>query len=312
MSKNIIIGTGPLGLAVMDELIKQGQNVTLVNRSGKVNEKLPKSVNLIKADVTNSSDVRQICKDVTVVYICAQPLYTNWVEGFPPIISGIINGLTGSDIRVVFADNLYMYGSTNGEPIKEDLPHLAISKKGKLRSQIANKLLESDLDVKLLRGSDFFGPRVRNSGFGDVVFKAVTEKKPVNLFGKPNLLHSITYIRDFAKGLVLLGESFKVKESVFHLPNIQNTTPNQFVDLIGAELNRKLKVMAAGKLMVSILGLFIPMVKEVKEIMYQWNEPFIVDHSLFIKNFNFSPTPYKNSIKETLDWFKNESEKGKL
>ncbi len=312
MTKNIIIGTGPLGLAVMDELTQQGQDVTLVNRSGVVNETLPESVNIVKGDVTNSSDVRHICKDASIVYICAQPAYTNWIEGFPPIISGIINGLTGSDTRVVFGDNLYMYGSTGGKPINEELPHLATSKKGRLRSQIANMLLESDLDVKLLRASDFFGPRVRNSGFGDVVFKSVIEGKSVNVFGKPNLLHSVTYIRDFAKGLVLLGESHNVKESVFHVPNNENTTPGQFIELIGLELNRKLKVMAAGKIMVSILGLFIPMIKEVKEIMYQWNEPFIVDHSLFIKNFNFTPTPFNNSIKETINWFQNESEKGNL
>lgn len=310
MTKNIIIGTGPLGLAIMDELTRRGEAVTLINRRGAVREKLPALAKTVAGDVTDPEVVRRLCKGAQVVYFCAMPAYTNWAEGFPPLALGVIRGLANSKVRVVYADNLYMYGPTGGNPLYENLPYNARSIKGRTRAQVARMFLEArekgELDVFIARGADFFGPRVTGSTFGKEFFLQALTGKPVNLIGNPALPHSITYIGDFARVMICLGENKQNTPAVFHVPNDRTLSKEDFVAILGRERGKKLKTRAAGKFLISLLGLFNPMIKEIKEMMYQWEEPFVVDHSLFLKTFAFQPTPFEQSVKKTAAWYKEQ------
>ncbi|MBI9098124.1 MAG: NAD-dependent epimerase/dehydratase family protein [Spirochaetaceae bacterium] len=314
MTKQIIMGTGPLGLAIMDELLSRDQPVTLISRSGKVREKLPSTVELLSGDISDPHQVKNLCTGAEKVYFCAMPPYTRWPEEFPALLNGVIEGLAHSGTTLIYGDNLYMYGSTQGKAMTEDMPYKADSRKGKVRADLSFRLLEArksgKLDVKILRGSDFFGPRVQNSSFGTPVFQAALEGKTVNLLGNPDLPHSITYIKDFARSMVLLADSPKVEPAVFHVPNAPVGSSRDFVVQVERELDMNLKIRATGKKMATFLGLFIPIVKEMKEMIYQWDEPFIADHSLFSSHFDFTPTPRDVAIKETALWYLTQKQKG--
>ncbi|MEZ4592329.1 MAG: hypothetical protein R3D55_14475 [Chloroflexota bacterium] len=125
----------------MDELVAAGKPVTLVNRSGRVNEPLPAGVTLETADATNPDEVARVTAGADVVFFCVQPAYHQWPEKFPPLAASIIEGVSRSGASLVFGDNLYMYGPTNGQPIHENLPYAADTRKGKARAQVANMLL---------------------------------------------------------------------------------------------------------------------------------------------------------------------------
>ncbi len=88
----VIFGTGPLGSAVMRELVRQGKRVRMVNRQGKAAEVLSE-VEVVKGDATDPANVREVCQGATVVYLCAQPAFNRWAEDFPPIMSGLIEGV---------------------------------------------------------------------------------------------------------------------------------------------------------------------------------------------------------------------------
>lgn len=308
---NVIFGTGPLGLAVMDELVAQGKQVTLVNRSGKAPETLPGGVKLVAGDATNPDSVAALCAGADVVFQCAQPSYHRWPEAFPPMIAGLIAGIGRTNARLVVGDNLYMYGPTDGRPIHEDLPYAATGRKGRTRAQMAQRLLEAhqfgQLQVTIGRASDFFGPRVRDSAVGEMVFGAALAGKTVNLLGDPDAPHTYSYIRDFARGLVVLSEHAQALGRAWHVPSAQTLTTREFVNLIGAELGREVKLRAAGGFMVSLLGLFNPDLREMKEMLYEFEEPFIVDHSQFLQAFGADapqPTPHRQAIQETLAWYR--------
>ena len=144
------------------------------------------------------------------VFHCAQPEYHEWPEKFPPITSGILEGVSRSEAKLIFGDNLYMYGSTGGAPIREDLPYASTGRKGSTRAKMAQQLLDAHkagkVKVAIGRGSDFFGPRVIGSAVGDVVFDAAVKGKTINVLGKIDLPHTYTYIKDFGRGLVTLSE----------------------------------------------------------------------------------------------------------
>jgi nucleoside-diphosphate-sugar epimerase len=306
--KNIIFGTGPLGLLVMQTLAEKGAQVTLVNRKGGIEQKLPKQVEIVAGDATDSSIVHQICKEADAVFHCAMPPYTEWPDKFPPLTKGVLEGVSRAGAKLIYGDNLYMYGDTEGRPISEDLPYAATGHKGKVRAEMAEMLLNAHkkeaVQVVIGRGSDFYGPQVVNSAFGEMFFKAALSGKPANLLGNIDLPHTYTYIKDFAKALVKLSENDKALGQIWHVPNASTITTRQLVELVEKEIGQSIKIRAAGRLMVTLLGLFNPMIKEVKEMMYEWEHPYIVDHSKFEQTFGADVTPHEVAIKETVAWYR--------
>ena len=307
--RHVIFGVGPLGMAVMDALAAQGQTVVLVNRSGKVKQPLPANVTTAAADLNDPAQVRQLCTDAQVVYFCAMPPYTDWPRLFPPMIQGLLGGLAGSDARLVYGDNLYMYGPTDGKPLREDLPYAAAGHKGRLRAELAQQLFAAHqagkVKVTIGRASDFYGPCAFNAHLGDRFFKAAFAGKPVDVIGNPDQPHTYTFIRDYARGLVTLGAHDEALGQAWHIPSAEAITPRQLIALVSTEVGQPLKVRAAGRLLVSVLGLFDPIMRELKETLYQWEKPYLVDHSKFAAAFGANPTSHPVAVRETVAWFRS-------
>lgn len=306
---HVIFGTGQLGLAIMDELTAQGKPVTLVNRSGQIRESLPPDAQVISGDATKPEEVARICTQAKVVFHCAQPAYHEWPEKFPPITKGILEGVAQTNARLVFGDNLYMYGPTQGTPIHENLPYAATGHKGRTRALMANLLLDAHktgkVQVVIGRASDFYGPRVQDSAAGSLLFAAVLAGKPINVIGNPDLPHTFTYIRDFARALVTLSEHETAFGKAWHVPNAKTVTTRQFAEMVAQAADQPLKLRTAGPLIISLLGLFNPAMREFKEMMYEFEEPYIVDHSQFAQAFDgTAATPHQDAIQATLAWYR--------
>ena len=118
---HVIFGTGAIGRAVMEELLRRGESVRMVNRLGRMDE-VPAGVEVRAADLYDPTKVKEVTRGAKVVYQSAQPNYNEWPEKFPPLQKSIIDGLTGSDVKLVIVENLYMYGATNGTPMIENMP----------------------------------------------------------------------------------------------------------------------------------------------------------------------------------------------
>ncbi len=312
--QHVILGTGQLGLAIMDELVAQGLPVRLVNRRGRAPEPLPPSVEIVAGDVTNPADVARLCTGAKTVFLCAQPSYTEWPEKFPPLIQGVIQGMSGLGVKLVFGDNLYMYGSTHGQPLHEGLPYAATGHKGRTRAQIATQLLDAHrqnrVPVVIGRASDFYGPRVTNSAVGEGFFAAALAGKAVNLIGDIGLPHTYTYIRDFARALITLSQQESAYGQAWHIPNDQTLTTRQFVDLVAQEMGHAIKIRTIGPLGLTLVGLFQPVVREMKEMYYEFAEPYQVDHSRFAQQFGNGVTPHRQAIQETVAWYRQHQGQG--
>jgi nucleoside-diphosphate-sugar epimerase len=168
---DVVIGTGPLGLAVMRELLAKGKKVRVVNRSGKAD--VPANVEVVGADIVDPKIAREACRSAGSIYLCAKPPYTEWADKFPPIMDGAIEAAAATKARLIYADNLYPYGPFTGA-VTEDLPDAATGPKGKARAQITAKLMAAHKAGKVRaaigRASDFYGPGVTESSLGERVF----------------------------------------------------------------------------------------------------------------------------------------------
>ena len=303
---HVVIGaSGGLGNAVVRELVDRRKLVRAVNRSGKAD--VPDGVEVVKGDVTDNKTARQVCQGATVVYNCANPPYTKWPEMFPPILDGIIEGAASAEAKLVFGDNLYMYGPVEG-PISEDLPYNAAGRKGKTRAQMAKTLMEAHKSGKVRatigRASAFFGPGVINSSMGEQVFGATLRGKKVKVLGNLDVPHTYTFVRDFGKGLVTLGEREEAIGKIWHIPSAETLTTRQFLELIFEEAGKTPKVMAAPRFLVKMMGLFNPIMRELKEMLYEFEKPYIVDHSKYKNIFGEDTTPHREAIRQTLDWYR--------
>jgi nucleoside-diphosphate-sugar epimerase len=304
---HVVFGTGPLGRSVMNSLLKRRCRVRAVSRSGSL-EAAPKGVELAAGNAADPAFVRSVTGDAAVVYQCAAPPYNRWREEFPALQNVLIEALSGRGTRLVIAENLYMYGDPDGQPLHEDLPYAAQTRKGRVRAELARAALQAHQDgrvqVAIGRGSDFFGPWVRGSNMGKRVFSPILAGKPAQLTGRADLPHSYTYIEDFGEALVLLGERPQALGQAWHVPNDRpNITQRQFMDLVGEALGRPVRHSTMGRGMMAFGGLFVPAAREMVEMMYEFEKSWVVDSGKFERTFGMKATPMPEAIARTLAWY---------
>ena len=305
---HVVFGTGPVGQAVARELVKRRKAVKMVNRSGKRPAGMPESIIAVAGDLFNVNVAKQLAQGATHVYQCTNPPYDKWPEQFPTLQANTLEAAAAAGAKYIVMENVYMYGDTNGQPITEDLPYNAHTKKGKVRAQMAKDVLAAHQSGKvratIARASDFYGPGVLDSAMGDRVFGFALQGKAASVAGNLDAKHSYTYIEDIGKALAILSERDEALGKAWHVPNAEVTTTRQFVNLLFEALGQPAKISAMGKMMMRIGGLFIPPARETVEMMYEFEKDFVVDGSKFTKTFGQQATPYREGIATTVAWYK--------
>ncbi|HSK84426.1 MAG TPA: NAD-dependent epimerase/dehydratase family protein [Rubrobacter sp.] len=311
---HVVYGTGPVGLAVMDELVSTGKRVRMVNRSGRA--KVPEGVEVVGGDAADSTFTREVSKGTSVVYFALNPPYDKWPELFPPLQAGVLEGAASAGAKLVAVENLYMYGPTAGRPLTEGLPYAPNTRKGTVRARMSRELMDAHtsgkVQIAIGRASDFFGPRVLTSAAGEQVFGRAVQGKSAQVAGDPDQPHTYTYAPDIGRGLVILGEREEALGQVWHLPSPETLTTRQFVETIFEELGKPARVQVAPKILLWAIGLFNPGIRETVEMLYEFEEPFVVDHSKFEQAFGAHATPLKEAIGHTVRWYRSKRPAGDM
>jgi nucleoside-diphosphate-sugar epimerase len=310
---HVVFGTGAVGMSVMDELIRRGpRRVRMVNRSGRA--RVPHGVEVVGGDATDEAFAREASEGASVVYFALNPPYSKWPELFPRLQAGVLEGAASAGAKLIAMENLYMYGPTDGRPITEDIPYAPNTRKGRVRAMMSKELMEAHrsgrVRVAIGRASDFFGPRVITSAAGEQVFGRAVEGKSAQVAGDPDQPHTYTYVPDIGRGLVVLGEREEALGRAWHLPSPETLTTRQFVEMIFEEVGKPARVQAAPKIVLRALGLFNPAIRETIEMLYEFEEPFVVDHSRFEREFGEQATPLREAIQRTVRWYREERPAG--
>jgi nucleoside-diphosphate-sugar epimerase len=312
---HVVFGTGAVGMSVMDALVQRSpRRVRMVNRSGGAS--VPEGVEVVKGDAADPTFTREASEGASVVYFALNPPYDKWPELFPGLQAGVLEGAASAEAKLIAVENLYMYGPTDGRPLTEDLPYAANTRKGTVRARMSEELMEAHqsgkVRVAIGRASDFFGPRVIASAAGEQVFGRAVEGKSAQVAGDPDQPHTYTYAPDIGRGLVVLGEHEEALGQVWHLPSPATLTTRQFVETIFEEAGKPARIQAAPKIVLRVMGLFNPGMREMIEMLYEFEEPFVVDDSKFEQAFGEQATPLKEAIGETVRWYRTKRPAGDI
>ncbi len=303
---HVIFGTGPLGKWTARELVRLGKRVRLVNRSGKA-DGLPTEAEIIKGNAYDQRQVRELTAGAASVYQCAQPAYYEWAEKFPPLQASILEGAATNGARLIVAENLYAYGDADGAPITETMPYRAHTRKGKVRQQMTEALFAAHkagkVRVASARGSDFFGPDETING--ELIFLPALQGKRVNALGRLDALHTFTYVADFGKLLATIGTRDEALGQTWHVPSSAPATQAHLIQMISEEVGQPLKALVGTKPILWLMGFTNKNVKELVEMMYEWDKPFIMDSSKAERAFGLQPTPLRQAVHKTLEWIRS-------
>jgi nucleoside-diphosphate-sugar epimerase len=189
----------------------------------------------------------------------------------------------------------------------EETPIGPVSKKGAVRAEIAGMLMDAveagRLQALIARSADFYGPAIQNNSvLTEMVFKPLAAGKRANWMGSVNHRHSFTYTPDAGKATALLGNTPDAFNQVWHLPTAADPfTGKTWIEAIAKEMGVTPKYQAAPKFLVRLLGWFVPIMREMVEMMYQYDREYVFDSSKFAERFDFQPTPYREGIRTIVE-----------
>jgi nucleoside-diphosphate-sugar epimerase len=296
---------GVTGKLIAAELIKRGHAVRGISR-----RPFPGPWEHVSADVLNPVSLTDALAGAEVVYFCVGLEYTRkvWKRDWLPMIENVISACLTQNAKLVFLDNVYMYGLVEG-PMTEQTPMRPVSEKGQVRQAVAEKILHAFQHRGLLgciaRSADFYGPDCEKSMLTATVFENIAKGKTAQLLGNPDKVHSYTYVDDIARAMVTLGLDARADGQVWHLPTAANPlTGRAMVESISKAMQQPVRLMPLGNFMVTLLGLFIPILGEIREMMYQYNHDYVFNSDQYARVFgDVTPTPYAEGIARTAEFY---------
>ncbi len=305
-NNQIILGAGgSIGNALAKELKSYTENITLFSRNPK---KVNEDDNLISGDLLDMSQTENALKNMDIAYLVVGLPYKTkiWERDFLKIVENVIKGCKIHKVPLVFLDNVYMYDPEYFEDLHEDAPFKIVSKKGAVRTAIANlinnEIKNNEINIIVARSADFYGKEVKNSMFNLQVIKRILEGKKANWFLDANKKHSLTLVSDAAKAIALLGNRNTAYNQVWHLPTPKAYSANELLQKISAITGKPAEIQVASRFMISIMSWFIPAVKESKELLYQYDRNYEFKSVKFEKAFKMKPTPIDEGLKQILKY----------
>ncbi len=302
--QTILGANGTIGSLLAKDLRNYTDRIRLVSRNPK---RVNNSDELFPADLGNSEVVDKAVEGSDVVYLVVGFDYKTevWLEKWPRLMKATIDACIKHKARLVFFDNVYMYDINAIPHMTEGSPVNPPSKKGEVRRQIAQMLMDEVKAGRLMaliaRSADFYGPNNEKSFINEMVIKNLKKGKSADWLLDTEKKHSFTFTPDAARATALLGNTDHAYNQVWHLPTDSNTlTGREFVGLFAKELNAKPRVRPMPMWLLKILGLFIPIMKEIQEMSYQYDRNYFFDSSKFDRKFNFKTTTYGEGVKECL------------
>lgn len=302
--QTILGAGGAIGIPLASELRKYTDRVRLVGRNPK---KVHESDELFFADLINREQVFKAVEGSSTVYLTAGLAYKlkAWVMQWPLVMDNVIAACIHHQARLVFFDNVYMYSL-------EDIPHMTEkstmrppSRKGHVRMQLVNMIMDAigqgKLQALIARSADFYGPHNRNSALQSTVIDNLKKGKKPMWMSNATKIHSFTYTPDAARAVAQLGNTAEAFGQVWHLPtSTEKLTGEDFINTIAGMMGKKAGYSVLPRWACGLLGIFVPVLAELKEMMYQYELDYYFDSSKFTRHFGWSATPYTEGLAETI------------
>lgn len=307
--QTILGANGTIGSLLAKELTTYTNQIRLVSRHPK---KVNETDELFPADLSDPGQVEKAIEGSEVVYLLVGFDYNAkiWQYKWPKLMRSTIDACIKHNAKLVFFDNVYMYDIKTIPHMTENSDINPPSKKGMVRKEIAEMLLNEvtsgNLTALIARSADFYGPDNDKSLLFELVYKNLKKGKRPNWLIDADKKHSFTFTPDAARATALLGNTDDAYNQMWHIPTDKNTlTGKEMIELFLKELKVGYKVSVLPRWLLKILGLFMPVMKEMYEMMYQYDRDYFFDSGKFDKRFDFKTTTYQQGVKLIIEQSKN-------
>jgi nucleoside-diphosphate-sugar epimerase len=306
--RHVLFGAGQVGYPLAQRLLATGRRVRIAKRSS---AHVPAGCEVVLGDAVNRDFCTRAALGATTIYHCMNPPYRTgiWAELVPRYMDNLIAASAQAGARLVVLDNLYMLGAPRGRPLNEDTPMQPCSRKGEIRARAAERLFEAhrrgDIVATAGRASDFYGPGGTQTALGDFFWPRVLSGKTAYSPFPLDALHTYHYIPDVAAGLATLGcADAAAYGRPWMLPCAPPVGLRQLVSRLAGKLGRAIKVAQVPQWILKMTAVVVPLVRELDEMLYQWQEPFVIDDSRFRERFHVLPAGIDEAAIETVEWAK--------
>jgi nucleoside-diphosphate-sugar epimerase len=310
MIQTILGSGGGIGVPLARELGQYTGQIRLVSRNPK---KVNETDELLAVDLTDPARIDQAIAGSTVVYVTVGFQYNIriWQKTWPLFMKAVINACKNHGARLVFFDNLYVYDAKEVPFMTESSTINPPSKKGKVRQELHNMIMQEVetgmLTAMIARAADFYGPENRNSALTIMAVDNLMKGKKAQVFGNPECIHTYTYTPDAAKATAILGNTPDAFNQVWHVPTTKERLTNRrWIEMIARELNTEARIQPVSKFMIQLLGLFVPVMREFPEMMYQYDQDYIFDSTRFEKRFGLTATRPEEGIRKLIESMRKE------
>ena len=308
----VIFGTGPVGTATARELLGRGLPVRMVSRSGRLPARGLTGDGRIEgraADALDPAAVAGAAAGATHVYHCMNVPYQDWRRLLGPLQANLAAAARAAGAVLACAENLYSYAA-GVAAIDETTPEIPPTRKGRLRRELHETLVReaerTGLRWTAVRASDYYGPGagLQSVAFGSVRFldPLFAGKRPA-ILGAPDLPHTYTYSLDFGRALATAALDPAAHGRAWIVPNDRTLTTREVAGMFFAAAGRDPGLAVLPRVAVVAAGVFDPLVREVVEMLYQREKPYVVDGSRCAERFGFVPTRLEDGVAETVRWY---------
>ncbi len=303
---HVVFGAGQVGLPLARLLTLAGKRVRIVKRSA---ASVPEGVEARLGDATDPSFCIEASRGASTVYHCMNPPYdaSVWAELLPRYMDNLIAASAEAGARLVVLDNLYMLGRPDGRTLNEDTAVNPCSRKGEIRARVVERLFDAHRKGVVVategRASDFYGPGGTQTGLGDYFWPRALAGKTAYSPYPLDAIHTYHYIPDVAAGLMALGCA---NSDAFGRPWMLPCAPAEnlrsLVTRVARTMNRPIKAGQVPRWLVKAIAVGMPLMRELDEMLYQWDEPFIVDDKRFRERFRQTAADVDQAASDTAAW----------
>jgi nucleoside-diphosphate-sugar epimerase len=295
-----ILGAGgPVAKSLTPVLSAAGEMVRLVSR-----KEIQTSGNTswIGADLKDFAQLKKAVEGSEVIYMCAGLQYNKkvWAAEWPLIMQNLIDAAAYTGARLIFFDNVYMYGQVHGI-MTENTPYQPCSIKGEIRAKIAEQLMSAsntgNIKATIARAADFYGAESLNSVFDSMVLSRYAKGQKAMWLGNAGVKHSFTFVPDTGKALYTLAKDPGSNNQVWHVPTAPALTGHEFIQLAAKAFNARPDYMRVSKFLLNTIGLFNKLIQETVEMYYQYQYDYVFSSAKFEKAYGINPTSYEEGMR---------------
>ena len=303
----VVTGAGPVGWTVAEQLADRGRQVRILTRSGSGPDH--PLIERISGDAKDPAVLRTALAGAKAVFHCIHgSAYTAaaWRAELPAAEQAVLSAAQEARAVVVFPESLYSY-SAPYRVITEAGPRRATGGKRGVRTDLLQAREASATPTVSVVAGDFFGPRVRMAHAGERMVVPVLAGKNVSVMGSASQPHSFTYVPDLARAMIAAADQPSAWNAVWHAPTGPARTQKELAAAFAAAAGRPTpKVRVLPGWTIRTAALVSAGARELAEMLYQFERPFVMDSAASEAALGVSHTPLETAAAATVEWWRKQ------